>query len=60
MAESVDKYFSSLYNIRRRLGEMAMILDLNKIKDITCGAVKIKEVDGYIEFDRMNDTQKEN
>lgn len=59
MVESVDKYFSSLYNIRRRLGEMAMILDLNKIKDITCGAVKIKEVDGYIEFDRMNDTQKE-
>ena len=37
-----------------------MILDLKTIKEITCGAVKIAEKDGYIEFDRMSDIQREN
>ena len=37
-----------------------MILDLNEVKEIVCGAVKIEEREGFFEFDRMNDIQREN
>lgn len=36
-----------------------MILDIEKIKEITCGAVSITERDGFIEFDRFSAAQYE-
>ena len=37
-----------------------MRLDLNRVREICCGAVKIEEREGFFEFDRMNDIQREN
>ncbi len=37
-----------------------MIIDLNKMKEITCGAVSITEKDGFFEFDRFDARQYEN
>ena len=37
-----------------------MILNIEKIREISCGAVRIGEKDGYIEFDRFNSVQYEN